>query len=146
MARSFFIGAKVYGVPQLEAKMRELCGRVMFDAIREANAKSADEFMGIVQRTIPRGSDEGGHVADSLKRFSDPPMGEGVQIGDERTPYPYHLEFGHRFKNGAHAPGVGFWTPAKRVMKKRAQLRTRRAVLATARAVAGPPSSANPGT
>jgi hypothetical protein len=138
------ISAKVIGFESLQAKLLQLASQSFADAIKAANDKNADEFIGLVRSTIPRGEGPNGHLVDSLAKEGFGPTGIGVSIGDAEHKYPMHLETGHRVKGGAHVPGKPYWYPAKRVQSKRWRGRSRRAGNKMVKAIAaGAPVSSS---
>lgn len=133
------ISAKVEGIERLREKLLALVNSsTARGSVRAANAKSADEMAALVRAIIPRGNDEEGHVADTLKRFQEGDWGEGVSIGDAAHRYPLHLEAGHRDKGGKHVPAKPYWYPSLRVLRKRSKGRVNRAYLAAVKQIAGP--------
>lgn len=101
-------------------------------AMREANEKTADEFMATVRRIIPEGDNEQPELIDTLeKRDGDSAfggLGVIVSIGGPQAPYPMHLEGGHKAPDGSHVPPKPFWNPAKQRAAKRHKGRAARAL------------------
>jgi hypothetical protein len=136
------VTAKVYGFDVLATKIANMFGPAVKDAILQANDKSADEFMALVRFACPQEANpHNGHLIDTLKKSRSGPMGVLVSIGDENHKYPFHLEVGHRMPNGTHVPGLAFWFPARRVLAKRMEERTKRAERAAIKAVIGSSTS-----
>lgn len=110
-------------------------------AMREANEKTADEFVAKVRQIIPKGDDSAPELEDTLqKRSGDPAyggLGVIVSIGGPEAPYPMHLEGGHKAPDGSHVPPKPFWNPAKRVIAKRHRGRTARALRKAVQSIAG---------
>ncbi|HEY1878426.1 MAG TPA: hypothetical protein VGG68_00690 [Caulobacteraceae bacterium] len=106
--------------------------------LKAANQKNADEFAVLVRSAVPQdaNSRHGRHLAGTIAETAFGPVGVQVSIGSEADPYPAHLEFGHRARNGAHVPGKSSWYPAKRVIQKRAHDRILRAQRAAIKAAA----------
>ena len=52
----------------------------------------------MVRTAIPSNT-KAPHLADSLVKTAAEPLGAKVSIGNEATPYPAHLEWGHKLKN-----------------------------------------------
>jgi hypothetical protein len=132
------ISAKLVDVDELKARLLRLAGPDAFMAIKAANQKNAQEFASTVARVIPRGDERAGHLVDTLRQSDYGDLGAQVEIGGAGTGYPYpaHLEWGHRNKDGSHTPGKPFWFPAKVVIAKRARLRVLRAQRALIKSVA----------
>ena len=115
--------AKVKGLEQLLAKFARIPGSVQA-AARDANDQNALEFMRGVLAVIPR---EEGKLSGTLtKEAGKTPTAVKVAIGGPETPYPAHLEFGHRDGKG-HVPAKPFWFTTLRVNRKRFQGRSSRA-------------------
>jgi hypothetical protein len=103
--------------------------------LKAANQKSADEFAALVRSAVPQDPrSRDGHLAGTIQEASAGVVGVQVSIGSEDHPYPAHLEFGHRARDGKHVPGKAFWYPAKRVIQKRARTRMLRAQRAAIKA------------
>ena len=131
---------KIEGMERWKAKVGSRLSPALKAQMKADNGKSADEFMKLVARNIPRGDPKDGHLADSLKKedATRSETGVAVSIGDAAHPYPMHLEGGHRTANGKHVPGKPFWNPAKRVLVKRHRSRSARGVNKVIKAMAGP--------
>jgi hypothetical protein len=102
------------------------------EQMRQANDKSADEFMATIRRIIPEGDADAPELISTLeKRAGDAGfggLGVVVSIGGPAAPYPLHLEAGHKARDGSHVPAKPFWNPAKRVTTKRHKGRAARAL------------------
>lgn len=100
--------------------------------IAAANDKSADDFVALVRRIIPKGDTEQPELESTLAKQAgsaeDGETGVTVSIGGPQAPYPLHLEGGHRAANGKHVPGRPFWNPARQVTNKRHKSRAARAL------------------
>lgn len=95
----------------------------------KACEKSADEFIDLVGRIIPRDPTHETHLADTLtKEPLRSGAGFAVSIGDEAHPYPLHLEGGHLAPDGSHVPPVPFWNAARHKVAKRHKGRASRAI------------------
>lgn len=134
MARS----AKVEGLERLRQRVLSRLPAAAKAEIRKANERTAADFMKTVQRIIPKGDPERGHIVDTLR--SEPvaaSTGVAVTIGDAAHPYPLHLEAGHKAPDGSHVPGKPAWNPAKRLARKRHKGRAARALRAAIKITAG---------
>lgn len=120
---------RVQGLERLKQRVLQRLPANARVAMREANEKNADEFMGLVGRILTRGDDERGHLADTLKKYpGSTETAVRVSLGDATRPYPLSLEAGHLAPDGTHVPGQPAWNPARRVLKKKAQGRQSRAL------------------
>jgi len=118
---------RVANLERFKKRVLALAGPQAEAAIAKANALNAQDFRSTVERIIPRGEPEGGRLVDSLVTESVPPTGTSVSIGNPETPYPLHLETGHKDRAGNFVPGRAYWFPSKQVTKKRAHGRLVRA-------------------
>ncbi len=122
------VSARVRGVDNLKKKLKRLPPKAK-RYIARANEDNADEFAGLLERTIPRGDEAGGHLADTLRKSRGrTETAVRVSVGDEQHPYPLHLEAGHKTPGGGHVAGKPFWWPAKRRLKKKLASRATRAL------------------
>jgi hypothetical protein len=118
---------RVANAERLKKRMLALAGPEAQQVIAKANRLNAEDMRATVARIIPHGDPRDGHISESLLTGELPPTASFVSIGNDRTPYPLHLEVGHRDRAGNHVPGKAFWYPAKRVTKKKAHGRLVRA-------------------
>ena len=102
-----------------------------------ANQRSANEFVGLVRLAVPQDPNaRHGHLIDTIQQTDVGQFGVQVSIGSDAEPYPAHLEFGHRARDGTHVEAKPFWYPAKRIIAKRARTRMLAAQRAAIKAVA----------
>lgn len=117
------------GLTEFRQKVLSRLPQAAKDQMAKANEKSADEFVALIERIIPRGEDEGGHLADTLVKEAIPGgVGFKVSLGDAAHPYPLHLEGGHLAPDGSHVPPVPFWNAARHQVAKRHKGRASRAI------------------
>ena len=131
---------RVANLARFKARLLAIVDPQAIATLRKANAKNAQDFRDTVARSVPRGDPEDGQLVDTLTVREYPPTATGVSIGDEKHPYPLHLETGHRARDGTHVPGKKYWFPSKQATKKRAHnrlLRAERAIIKSAVAHAG---------
>lgn len=125
-------GTKVENLKIWRQRMIGVLPKAARDELREANEKSADQFMETIRRILPVGEPERGHLLATLsKRAGDPEfggLGVIVSLGDAAHPYPLHLEAGHKAADGSHVPPKPFWNPAKRLVSKTHRGRAQRAL------------------
>lgn len=123
------MATRVEGLERLRAKVLGRLTQAAKAEMKAANQKSADEFAAAVRLALPKGDAEDGHLADTLevKDSAKSETGVEVSLGDADHPYPFHLEGGHRNKDGSHTPAKPTWNPAKRAVAKRAKSRGQRA-------------------
>jgi hypothetical protein len=142
------VEASVEGIESLTAKLKALYGSQHTGALLKANQKSAKDFQALVRATAPVDPESRhGHLVDTLAQTEDA-RSVSVSIGNETHRYPFHLEVGHRARDGSHVPGKAFWFPAIRVLKKRRLGQIVRAENATVKAIiasAGTPPSGTSG-
>lgn len=109
--------------------------------MRDANEKSADEFMALVRKIMPPGDDLAPELISTLqKRPGDAAfggLGVIVSIGGPEAPYPLHLEAGHKAADGSHVPPKPFWNPARRVVNRKHKGRTQRAQRKAIKSITG---------
>jgi hypothetical protein len=118
---------KAANFERFRRRVLDLMGPDAEAILLKANTISAKEFAATVRQTVPIGDPDRGHLVSTLKSQVISSTGVSVSIGGEGFPYPAHLELGHRARDGTHVPGKAFWFPSKRVTKKRASARIRRA-------------------
>lgn len=110
--------------------------------LKAANRKNAEVFAARVGPIIPRedGTDSRrapGLLASTLAVADVGELGASVSLGSSAAPFPFHLEGGHRNKDGTHTPPKKFWNPVKRLTRKAARARSARALNQAAKLVAG---------
>ena len=115
--------ARVTGVEALQARLAALPAQVR-EAARQANQKSAQEFVDKLHATVPHDTGD----LDSTIRIiaGKTETGFGVAVGDAAHPYATAVEFGH-MDHGHHVPPRPFFFPALRVLRKRFRSRCQRA-------------------
>lgn len=122
--------AEVKNLDKLIAKFNAMPSAVR-EAAHDADDKNSAEFFELVTRTVPKGyevSGQNSRLVETLRRIPGR-LGAGfaVMIGDDESPYPAHLEYGH-MDHGVHVPAKPFWWPAVRILKKKFNARRARMV------------------
>lgn len=121
---------RIDGLDRLRARVLVRLPKALKEDLKAANEKSADEFMGLVRKVIPKGDPTNGNLVDTLRTIDEPGSETGVRViigGMGEQIHPMHLEGGHRAPDGSHVPGKPYWNPAKRVLAKRIKGRATRA-------------------
>jgi hypothetical protein len=118
------ISVKVANIQRSRERILSLASPAQIAKLKAANQQNADEMRTTVARIVPR---EHGELAATLNTYSLGVVAVATAIGNTETPYPLHLEAGHRNHGGSHTPGKPFWNPAARVQRKRWAQRVRRA-------------------
>lgn len=130
--------SRTEGLAEFRQRVLQRLPKEAKDQMAKANEKSADEFFSLVERIIPRGDDEDGHLADTLVKEAIPGgVGFKVSLGDAAHPYPLHLEGGHLAADGSHVPPVEFWNAARHQVAKRHKGRASRAISKAVKIVFG---------
>lgn len=125
------MGVKI-SVKGLEAMRRTIAAmsKEIQKELLATNEKSADELVALLQRNIPVGDPEHGHLRDTIRK--EPGRTElsvRVSEGDEeKLIYAGPLEFGHRDRSGKHVNPQPHFVPATTVVKKRHRGRASRAI------------------
>lgn len=126
------MASRTEGLQRFRQKALSRFPKAAQDAMREANDKTADEFMATVRQILPEGDDKAPELVSTLeKRPGDAEfggLGVVVTIGGPKAPYPLHLEAGHKAADGSHVPAKPYWNPAKQRAAKKHKGRAARAL------------------
>ena len=117
------------GVSDFEQYLTKARADAEAEAMRAIHM-SADELVDRVKRSIKRGPDKNGHIADSVHKYMEDEKTVSVKIGGDAVPYAAALEFGHHEgfgpgKKGRVPPQKVFF-PNVRIINKRHGRRIRR--------------------
>lgn len=116
--------SKVEGLARLKAKLDAMPKKVKA-AVRAALEKNADEYAADLRRLLPRDS---GDLAGTVRKADGAhELAVEVSVGDAKAPYPAHLEWGHKARDGSQVPAQPTVYPLLRTKRKRFSGRVARA-------------------
>jgi hypothetical protein len=130
----------VANLEKVQARIAALPDQVTAPLLR-ATEKGADQLVALVKEIAPVAEEferHPGELRDSVHREpGSTPIGARVVV-DAKDPdgryYAAHVEYGHRFKDGHHAPAKPFFWPAWRHERRAIVSRISRAVTAVIKA------------